>query len=204
MLEQPQAGIRCGYQSLFSLSGLDCYYLEVQLPEGSRRYNIAFNQIDAAAYRQQEYTVGFSQKMSFITLSLAQILILESIEPDAAYENWHTDLAVTLQYRGVSLRLESQSVFTDRIDKLHLAQDLGDRLKLGTGFQRDEYEELSWRFGTSYKVSEQLSILSSWQNEPSRMGLGACFQVANISFSYAVRTHPRLDLSHAIDLSLGW
>ncbi len=199
------ASLRCGYQSLFSQAGINLYSLSFELLEGSRRYQFGFVQLSSDDYRQQEYALGLAQSIGWATLYFVQNLSTEVIGPDEALQSWYSDLALELKYKSCGLWLLSKSIFSaERTVQLQFTQSLADRMILGAGLKRDEYEDISWSLGSSYRVSDAFYLLSSWQHEPPRLGVGADFRLGKIGLLYAVRTHSRLDPTHALDLSYRW
>jgi len=61
--------------------------------------------------------------------------------------------------------------------------------------------DFSFKFAGRYDILRQLSLISSYQFEPNRIGMGAVFNLYKFNLVYSVRTHQYLDLTHYISLS---
>jgi hypothetical protein len=70
------------------------------------------------------------------------------------------------------------------------------------GIEKQTQEDFIFRFAFSYKFSKYFSIFSGYQFEPKRIGVGFLTKIKKINFSYSIRTHEYLNLTHY--LSLGY
>ena len=87
-------------------------------------------------------------------------------------------------------------------------------LTMKADISKDVYTALSYvyepdgkdfvRTGVTTELNKYLALFGSWQNEPNRFGAGARFSVDRWSLLYSLRTHPQLDLTHAISVDIYW
>lgn len=199
------SSIRFGSQNLYSHPGLYLSHLRFSFPSQSRLYGCALLQLNGSDYQNQDFKLYLAQDIAFVRVLLAQRLVLESIASDISYQTWQSDIGLQLNFRQLQCRLEMLSAFAAEEEiKLGIVHPINDKILLGMGFRIDEYGDESWQIGSSCRLSNRFTLLSSWQNEPSRLGLAAQLSLSHLHVVYAIRTHPNLQLSHAVDLGYRW
>lgn len=62
----------------------------------------------------------------------------------------------------------------------------------------------SLRTASSYTITDEIILQSSWQSNPSRFGAGLQIKIDKLNLSYAIRTHNELNLTHCFDLGYSW
>ncbi|MDZ4122510.1 MAG: hypothetical protein U1C33_08815 [Candidatus Cloacimonadaceae bacterium] len=193
------------YQNPYGQPGLNLYHISFAARDGSRNYGSSFSQLTVDDYMRQDYSISLTQSLGFISLSAQQILILEDMQSRDSYRTWQTDFSALYQISRFSFQTGLQNAW-DSDSELHaeLVYLAMPTLKLGAGYTRDEYRNPAFSIGSAYRLGEYLQVLSSWQNEPSQMGYGLEFSIARLKLLYAIRTHPQLKTTHAVQLVFGW
>ncbi len=200
-----QPGIRFAYQNLFSIADIGLYNFEGSVSEGTRLYTTALSQLSAPDYTWQDYQFGIVQRIGIASLGIIQHLKIETIHPDEAHKTWFTDIGMSIRFINTSVEFQSLSVFSDETEyKAMLNHQINQDTRIGVGYFIDEYNDSSTLIGSSYMLTQRLELLSSWRDEPSSLGLGIGLNLAPVYICYAVRSHPKLNLSHAFDLSFRW
>ena len=75
-----------------------------------------------------------------------------------------------------------------------------NKSSLSLGLEKETDFDFAFKIACRYDVHKVLSILSSYQYEPDRIGVGAIFNLKDFSICYSVRTHQYLSLNHYISL----
>lgn len=105
---------------------------------------------------------------------------------------------------GISLRNIAQSAFLDeKLPTVLLFEtcfDVTPKSRLSLGVEKEDEFDFSFKLAARYDILKQMILLTSYQYEPDRIGIGAVFNVANINITYSVRTHQYLSLTHYISL----
>lgn len=69
---------------------------------------------------------------------------------------------------------------------------------LALQIEKESNEDFIYKIGSSYRLFQKFLILSSYQYRPARIGIGTEITLSKAKFSYSVRTHRFLDLTHFI------
>jgi len=79
--------------------------------------------------------------------------------------------------------------------------DITEKGKLSVGLEKENNFDFCCKFAGRYDIFPALTLLSSYQFEPNRIGLGTVFNVMQFQLTYSIRTHQYLDLTHYISIS---
>lgn len=197
--------VRISYTGLYQIPSADIMEVESLLSEGKWQYVIGLQQLRAADYKVLNYSLGLSRKLGAFSIAYKQHYISESIDQKAEYHSFGSEIEASLTYHALRLGLQSQNVFgSDAEYLLFLNANPSGDIAIGMGINRDEYRDISFRIAALYNVSEYLALLSSWQNESSALAMGLRMQIQNWELLYAIKSHPALPYTHAIDLCFKW
>jgi hypothetical protein len=72
--------------------------------------------------------------------------------------------------------------------------------KLVFGIEKQNDFDFCFKLGGNYTVAKILSLLISYQDNPSRIGCGFLIDIAKYNISYSARTHQYLSLTHYISV----
>ncbi|MCK4694598.1 MAG: hypothetical protein KAT74_02490 [Candidatus Cloacimonetes bacterium] len=74
------------------------------------------------------------------------------------------------------------------------------RGEIAVGLEKQDGFDFCFRIAGKYMIYKMLSILTSYQYEPDRIGLGLIFSLLKFKITYSIRTHQYLNLTHYISM----
>ncbi|MFA5499122.1 MAG: hypothetical protein WC327_06230 [Candidatus Cloacimonadia bacterium] len=100
---------------------------------------------------------------------------------------------------GVSLLNLSHSAFTTYVGELNY--QLSEKSSISIGLEKESDFNPSLKLGTHYSLHDNLTLLSSYQLNPDRIGVGLVLQPSRLKLHYGVQTHQYLSLTHMFSIS---
>jgi len=76
-----------------------------------------------------------------------------------------------------------------------------DKGRFSFGLEKEDDFDFSLKASGSYDLFPILTLLTSYQYEPDRIGFGLVFKVAKLKLIYSVRTHQYIGLTHYISIN---
>ena len=203
-------GIETSYTALFSLNELSYYNLcgGVKL----KRFNISsgLSYLDNPEYVEGTYFVGMSASFMKTNFGLTARTLFNKIGDDAYKIAYLFDVGFHKKFSRLSIAMSCKNITASRFDgeKLPIymlseaSYKLTSKSVFALGIEKQTQQDFIFRFALSYKVSRYFSIFSGYQFDPQRIGAGFLVKIKKINFSYSIRTHDYLNLTHY--LSLGY
>lgn len=161
--------------------------------------------LDQSDYRNQDYFLGLAFHYQNLTLGYAEHLQYEKISTGNSYHTWLCNAAITYSCPEYGAEIKSLHL-TSSDEEWHISamvKIIDEVYGAGSYVYVPNYED-NYRIATSIKLNEPLSLLVSWQNTPSQLGMGIKLKIKRGELTYAIRTHPELNLSHSLDLGFNW
>lgn len=132
-------------------------------------------------------------------------LLYDTIQDSDAEYSFCYDLGIAYAYKNLAAELKILRITDDEEEgSLSLMGHLGPDVRAALGYFHSKNYQDNFRVGVNTELNQFLSLYGSWQNTDSRFGVGFKVNVESWSLIYAIRTHPKLDPSHAIALELNW
>jgi hypothetical protein len=156
-------------------------------------------------YRWQDHYLSVNIGSQELALGYTQHLLFERIGEDDSYYTWTGDVA--LGFQGDPYGTEIRYIRMGTSDaQLHLTAStiFAYDITVATDYVYSKRYPDSFRCATSYDIAGVLQIMTSWQDEPPRFGFGVGLRFAGGNITYAMRSHPRLNLSHSFDIGFTW
>lgn len=166
---------------------------------------VGFSLLSHPDYRWQDQYLSLNIGSPELALGYTQHLLFERIGEDDAYYTWSGD--VGLGFQGDIYGTEIRYIRMGTSDaQLHLTAStrIAEDVMVATDYVYSKRYRDSIRCATSYDIAGVLRLSTSWQDEPPRFGFGIGLRLAHGNITYAVRSHPRLDLSHCFDIGFSW
>ena len=105
---------------------------------------------------------------------------------------------------AIAVRNISQSSFLDeKLPTVYLWEScyqVTEKSKIALALEKENEFNFCFKLAARYDIFKLMSILSSYQFNPDRIGVGVNFIVSGFNVVYSVRTHRYLDLTHYISL----
>lgn len=155
----------------------------------------------AANYCWDQFTIGFSIRNLYnkvTNFTEDSVLILDS------GLIWRNNNFAT----AISLKNITQTKFLQTDLPIfylwEISYDLCEKGKIALGLEKQKIHDFSGKLGCEYALIQNFHLLSSYQYNPNRIGLGINISLLNSHVTYSVRTHQYLDLTHYISLKYSW
>lgn len=203
-------GVETSYTSLFSLTELSYYNLHsgIKLKHFSISSGISY--LDNPQYVEGAYYVGFSASYLSVNFGISTKMLFNKIGDDDYKMAYLLDFGFHKEFNQLSLAMSCKNITGSHFDSEKLpiymlseaSYQLSENAIFALGIEKQTQQDFVFRFSLSYKVIENFHLFSGYQFEPQRIGIGFLTKIKKINFSYSVRTHYYLSLTHY--LSLGY
>jgi hypothetical protein len=115
--------------------------------------------------------------------------------------NWSWDAACKadwgdygMEFRLIRMDSEDRQLHITAVSRLY------SDMAVATTYIWGKNGYASLRTASSYTITDDIVMQTSWQSNPSRFGAGLQIRFDNLNLGYAIRTHSELDLTHCFDL----
>ncbi|MCB5246266.1 MAG: hypothetical protein LHW61_06490 [Candidatus Cloacimonetes bacterium] len=161
--------------------------------------------LDQGDYRNQDYFLGLAFHYKHLRLGYTEHLQYEKISTGNSYHTWLSNVALTYSCPEYGAEIKSLHL-TSSDEEWHISAmvKIIDEVYGAGSYVYVPDNDDNYRIATSIQLNEPLSLLMSWQNLPSQFGLGIKLKIKRGELTYAVRTHPELNLSQSLDLGFNW
>ncbi|MDO9578622.1 MAG: hypothetical protein Q7J16_12125 [Candidatus Cloacimonadales bacterium] len=78
--------------------------------------------------------------------------------------------------------------------------ELSEKSRISLGWEKENDFDFACKFAGRYDLFNLLTILTSYQFGPDRIGVGTVFHLQGINVTYSVRTHQYIGLTHYISV----
>ncbi|HNX36865.1 MAG TPA: hypothetical protein PKI15_00765 [Candidatus Cloacimonadota bacterium] len=164
-----------------------------------------FSYTSSSAYRWQDQYMTLALGFQDMGIGYTQHHLYEKVGSGASRHDWVGDIGLKMMYEGYGsevkmLRMGSK----DRQIHLTTMARPYQGVTVATTYVWGPEHETSFATATTYEFFPEFQMQVSWQSDPSRLGIGVRANIGNIELGYAVRTHPELNLTHALDIGVRW
>ena len=202
-------GIETSATYLFSMEDLPFYNFHIQYKYRDLGFHIGSSFLAHPLYKESSnsFTLNYTHNAFSIGSSIRHLYNM--------VEEYHEDSALLadmgLLWRngnistGLSVRNVTHSQFLDeQLPIVYLWEScfsITNKSKLSVGLEKESNFDFAFKVAGRYDVHKALTILSSYQYEPDRIGVGAIFNLKEFNICYSVRMHQYLSLNHYISLN---
>lgn len=168
-------------------------------------YAAGISYTSASAYRWQDQYLSLSLGNRNFGLGYTQHYIFERVGNGNTARDWTGDIGFKAIYNGYGseislIRIDSP----DQEVRLTTVAEPYPGVSVATSYIWERNDETRFATATSYDFDSLFSLQVSWQTNPSRLGFGARVDLSNFELGYSIRTHPDLNLTHAVDIGVRW
>lgn len=201
-------GVETAAAYLFNLEDLP--YFNFHFQQDFRNFGIHLGSSYLAHPFYKESVSTLSISYSYLDLSVGSSLryLYNSVENYSSDQAFTSDVGILWQNENISSGLSILNVTQSKFLEVDLpvvyllesCYKITDKSKLSIGLEKETDFDFSFKIAGRYDMYKALTILTSYQFQPDRIGVGAVFKLRNFNISYSVRTHQYLPLSHYISL----
>ncbi len=198
------SGLEVSYFTPFSISEIQTFGIYSAYRGNHSIITSGISYLMHDDYKWQDNFAGFSLNWDSISLGATQHLTMDYIRDSGTEYEFSTDIGCRIGCDVVYTDLVWQRGFSDNAK--YYASLSANPVKgsvVSVAYTRGENDRI---FGVAgkHRISPALQIISSWQNNPARLGVGIELKLSRLKVLYSIRTHPELNMSHAIDLGYEW
>lgn len=156
-------------------------------------------------YTWRDHYLSYAIGIRDFALGYTQHLIYEGFSTGEAYYNWEGDLGLIANYSDYGMEIRWLRM-ASRDAQWHFTAitNLSDNSNIATDYVYVPHGTCSFRTAAKVGLSEMLTLMSSWKNEPASFGFGIRMGLSASSITYAIHTHPELNLSHSLEICYLW
>jgi hypothetical protein len=202
------SGVETSATYLYGLKDLPCYNIHSGLRYNNFGFYLGNSFLDHSLSRENSSNAGFSYHYQDLSVGIGLRWLYNRVE------NYHEDSSIITDFgskwtngniqTGFSIRNISQTSFLDmKLPVVYLWEStfqVSPESSFAVGFEKEDSFDFSFKFAARYNLFSTLTILTSYQYEPDRLGFGLVFNVLNMKVIYSFRTHQYLDLTHYISV----
>lgn len=201
-------GIETSATYLFNLEDLPYFNFHFQYKYKDIGIHLGSSYLAHPLYRESSNTLSLSYTYSSISIGTSIRHLYNSVEE---YHEDHAllgDLGLLWRNGNIStglsiLNVTHSSFLEEQLPILYLWETcfkMTQISSLSVGLEKETDFDFSFKIAGRYDMHKYLSIISSYQFTPDRLGVGAIFNLQEFSICYSVRTHQYLPLNHYISL----
>ena len=192
------------YQRLYNLNSLPAYELAASLPVKSVQFSAGSGYLAHTDYRDIRPWLNLGYITGDFGLGVGVSGHFDSIQGSDSRQKYALNLAAQKQLFGGAVEWKSTDIGTS--DLSHSLSLKSPQQEFGVLAAGCEYlqEELIFKTAIHAEIFRALSVAASWQNRPSRFGIGLFLKADAWKLAYSIRSHPYLNYSHAISLESCW
>ncbi|MCB5271899.1 MAG: hypothetical protein LHW56_08650 [Candidatus Cloacimonetes bacterium] len=198
-------GLSFSYHRPFNVPGINVFSVHNAISRGDLHIAVGSSYLHQQDYSSHDPYLNLNYVYEGISLGATGRLLYDTIQDADADYSFCYDLGLGYEYQDFAAELKMLRITDDDEEaSLCLMGYLGPDLRAALGYYHSKNYQDNFRVGVNTELNQFLSLYGSWQNEDSRFGLGFKVSVESWGLIYAIRTHPKLDASHAISLELAW
>ncbi len=202
-------GIETSLTYLFSMEDLPYYNLHAQYKFQHFGLHLGSSYLAHHLYTESNSMFSLNYSYDAFTLGSSIRYLYNSVEGYHKDSAILADLGLVWNEGNISSSLSVHNVthssfLEERLPIVYFWEtcfSITNRSKLSIGLEKETNFDFAFKLAGRYDVHKLLTILSSYQYEPDRIGVGAVFNLKNFSICYSVRTHQYLSLNHYITLN---
>jgi hypothetical protein len=202
-------GIETSTTYLFNLEELPKYDFHLVFPFGNCSFHLGDSYLDHEFYKENIAVVGFNYSSHYLTAGFNMRLLNSKVENYKETGSTIVDGGLKWSNSNISSALAIRNITQSKyagntLPIVYLWEScyqITKSSRISFGLEKENEFDFSFKFAGRYDIMQTLSLISSYQFEPNRIGIGAVFNLFNFNLVYSVRTHQYLNLTHYISLS---
>ena len=201
-------GIETAATYLFDLKELPYYNLHSAFKIKSFGLYLGDHYLDHEFYKENILNFALNYRLSNLSCGLSLRYLSNKVE------NYHNDSSLIFDLglawkinnisSAIAVRNITQATFIEeKLPTVYLWEScyqVTDKSKIAVALEKEDDFSFCFKLAARYDIFKLMSILSSYQFNPDRIGVGMVFNVSGFSVVYSVRTHQSLDLTHYISV----
>ena len=202
-------GMETSSTYLFNMEELPKYDLHLVIPWGKCCFHLGDTYLDHEFYSEDNAVLGFNYSSHYLTAGFNVRLLSSKVKGykdtgstviDGGLKWSNSNVSSALAIRNIT-QSEYEGSILPIVYLWESCYQITKCSRISFGLEKENDFDFSFKFAGRYDILHQLSLISSYQFEPNRIGIGVVFNLFKFTLVYSVRTHQYLDLTHYISLS---
>jgi len=201
-------GLESSVTRFFGLSQLPFYNFHLAVKRARMGFSLGSSLLDNHLYQEFTTNLGFSYRWANISWGSSCHYLRTKTENFSSHSGWTLQQSLAWQEKYFSTVFTFYNILNSKLAQEEIPQILfwetalpiSDKSILSIGLEKEVNYDFSLKLGSSYQIFSNFKILSSYQYQPDRLGIGMIFSLSQLEICYAIRTHQHLDLSHYITI----
>ncbi|MCB5253783.1 MAG: hypothetical protein RBR69_08815 [Candidatus Cloacimonadaceae bacterium] len=199
------SGLCFSYHRPFAAAGINVFSVHNAISRGDLHLALGNTYLHHQDYASHNPYLNLNYCYEGLSFGATGHLLYDAIQDSDAEYCFSYDLGLRYEYKHLAAELKMLSIDQDEQEgSLSVMGFLSPDIRAALGYFHSMNYQDKIRVGIDTKLNQYLSLYGSWQSEDSRFGAGFKVSVDSWSLLYAIRTHPKLDASHAIALEVFW
>lgn len=202
-------GLETSATYLFNLTELPKYDLHFVLTLGDFRLYLGDTYLDHEFYLENAAMLGMNYTFSSVTAGFNLRRLSSKVEGYREAISQLLDGGISWQNGRISSSLALRNITQSKLDEEKLPVfylwescfDISEKGRVSVGFEKQDRFDFSLKFAGRFDLFQMLSLISSYQSEPARTGIGIIFMINKFKVIYSVRTHQHLGINHYISVN---
>ena len=201
-------GLETSVTYLFSLEELPKYDLHLVFPIGNFCFHLGDSYLNHELYSENKAIFGLNYSLKSVTAGFSVRMLSSQVE---GYQDAGTtiiDSGLKWEHGQISSAVALRNVTQSKYEGLTLpivylwesCYRLSSSSRISLGLEKEDDFDFSFKFAGCYDILQMLTLISSYQFEPDRIGVGAVFNLHKFKVIYSVRSHQYIGLTHYISL----
>jgi len=204
------SGVSSSTSYLYSMDRLSQCEISSVLEYQNSGVFIGWQSLNNDDYTKQDYRFGYRFGFKSLKLGIGYKLSYDKIpgygseKDDCLYSGLRLNLAsTTFDFATDHIRINDElAALEGRSFDFSLNHDLADNAALAVGLSTRRDNPINYKVGCRFQTTKHLQGIVSWSSEPGRFGIGSVFSLSWLKLIYAVQTHPELQWTHSVGISI--
>jgi len=201
-------GVETSATYLFSMEDLPYFNFHFQQKYKHIGIHLGSSYLAHPLYQESINTLSLNYSYSYFTIGSSLRYLYNSVEDYNKGQSISADIGILWQNENILSSLSILNVTQSKLLQVKLpvvyllesCYKITDKSRISVGLEKETDFEFSFKIAGRYDIYKALTILSSYQFQPDRIGIGMVFNLNSFSICYSVRTHQYLSLSHYISI----
>ncbi len=197
------SGTTAVYLNPFSLDKLNVYGLHTTQWVHLVKMGAGTTYLYASDYRKTDYYVNLAIDVGDLIMGYTRHFLFWRMGEEDGFETGD-DFGVRYDYQTGLAEVIYRLADNEDEWLMNSLLRINPEFNLAGGILWDSNRDYCFRIGSCATIGGIMSFLASWQSKPSRLGFGVKFNLEAKDFTYAVRQHNELKLTHAVEFGYRW
>ena len=205
-----ETGISSATSFIYSMKSLEQFGLASIAEYGKAGVFSNWQTLNNDDYQRQDYQIGVRYKLSKLRAGIGYRFMYDKIPGYGSEKDRQLYAGARYRHKSLIIDASAQRAYKDdpagenepEIYSLVMGQEVTTNSTLAGGLVFARHSSPDLLLGCRLDLYDNLMGLVSWSNRTGRFGIGAGFRTEWLQISYALLTHPDLDLTHSVGISI--